>query len=190
MDGWKTIEKIPQLKWSLLATSSAHMNETTMAILILNILLKMCHFYPSKDSSGAIIRPLPKLKRLLSESTCLPHIVQLLLTFDPIIVEKVSVLIYFLIQDNPIISRLYLTGCFYFISMYTGSNVLPIGRFLEYTHMKQAFRSDDKMDTKKLANDIVQQSILGRDTLFIILGRDTLKNIIRVSKLSKIEKLK
>jgi len=160
MDGWKTIDKIPQLKWTLLATGTPIMNETSMATLILNILLKMCHFYPSKDADGAIIRPLPKIKRLLSESICLPHIVQLLLTFDPIIVEKVANLLYALIQDNPIISRLYLTGCFYFISMYTGSNVLPIGRFLQYTHLKQAFRTDDQ-DTKKLANDIVQRSILG-----------------------------
>ena len=140
MDGWKTMEKIPQLKWSILASGQASMNETSMAILILNILIKMCHFFPSRDADGAIIRPLPKIKRLLCESTCLPHVVQLLLTFDPIIVEKVSALLFTIIHDNPIISRLYLTGVFYFISMYTGSNVLPIGRFLEYTHMKQAFR--------------------------------------------------
>lgn len=31
-------------------------------------------------------------------------------------------------QDNPILPRLYLTGVFFFIMMYTGSNVLPIGR--------------------------------------------------------------
>ena len=50
MDGWKTIDKIPQLKWTLLATGTPIMNETSMATLILNILLKMCHFYPSKDA--------------------------------------------------------------------------------------------------------------------------------------------
>lgn len=160
MDGWRTMDKIPQLKWSLLATGTANMNETSMSILILNILLKMCNFYPSRDADGAIIRPLPKIKRLLSESTCLPHVVQLLLTFDPIIVEKVATLLFHIIQDNPIISRLYLTGCFYFISMYTGSNVLPIGRFLAYTHMKQAFRSDEGED-RKIHSDIVQRSILG-----------------------------
>lgn len=161
MDGWRTMDKIPQLKWSILATSQAHMNETSMAILILNMLIKMCSFFPSRDPSGAIIRPLPKIKRILSESTYLPHLVQLLLTFDPIIVEKISTLLFVVVQDNPILSRLYLTGVFFFISMYTGSNVLPIGRFLGYTHMKQAFRSDDSGSDRKNSSEIVQRSILG-----------------------------
>lgn len=161
MDGWRTIDKIPQLKWALLATGQAHMNETSMAILILNMLIKMCSFFPSRDQEGAIIRPLPKIKRILTESTYLSHLVQLLLTFDPIIVEKIASLLYIIVQDNPILSRLYLTGVFYFISMYTGSNVLPIGRFLEYTHMKQAFRSDDSGSDRKNSSEIVQRSILG-----------------------------
>lgn len=161
MDGWRIMEKIPQLKWALLATSQPHMNETSMAILILNILIKMCSFFPSRDADGAIIRPLPKIKRILTESTYLPHVVQLLLTFDPIIVEKVSTLLFIIIQDNPILSRLYLSGVFFFISMYTGSNVLPIGRFLEYSHMKQAFRSDDSNSDRKNTSEIVQRSILG-----------------------------
>jgi DnaJ homolog subfamily C member 13 len=160
MDGWRTIDKIPQLKWSLMGTGQAHMNETSITILVLNILIKMCQFYPSRDAEGSIIRPIPKIKRLLTESTALPHIVQLLLTFDPIIVEKVANLLNIIVQDNPILSRLYLTGVFYFISMYTGSNILPIGKFLQYTHMKQAFRSDDSGEQKR-KSDIVQRSILG-----------------------------
>ena len=65
------------------------------------------------------------------------------MTFDPIIVEKVARLLYMVMQDNPGLSRLYLTGTFFFILMYTGSNVLPIARFLKYAHLKQAFRSDE-----------------------------------------------
>jgi hypothetical protein len=68
---------------------------------------------------------------------------QLLLTFDPILVEKVASLLYVIMQDNPVLSRLYLTGAFFFVAMYTGGNVLPIARFLKYTHTKQAFRSDE-----------------------------------------------
>ncbi|EJW73386.1 hypothetical protein WUBG_15705 [Wuchereria bancrofti] len=34
-----------------------------------------------------------------------------------------------------------IAGVFFFILMYNGSNLLPIARFLHYTHMKQAFRS-------------------------------------------------
>ena len=29
-----------------------------------------------RDVDGAIVRPLPRAKRMLSEATCLPHIVQ------------------------------------------------------------------------------------------------------------------
>ena len=68
---------------------------------------------------------------------------QLLLTFDPILVEKVAYLLNEIMQDNPNVSRLYLTGVFFFIMMYTGSNVLPIAKFLKYTHIKQAFRSEE-----------------------------------------------
>lgn len=64
----------------------------------------------SRDSTNAVIRPLPKVKRLLSDPICLPHIVQLLLTFDPILVEKVAVLLLDALQDNPVLSRAYLTG--------------------------------------------------------------------------------
>lgn len=69
--------------------------------------------------------------------------VQVLLTFDPVLVEKVATLLCQVMQDNPEISKLYMTGVFYFILMYTGSNLLPIARFLQLTHMKQAFRAED-----------------------------------------------
>lgn len=53
-----------------------------------------------------------------------------------------ATLLYEVMQDNPEISKLYLTGVFYFMLLYTGSNLLPIARFLRLTHMKQAFRAD------------------------------------------------
>lgn len=77
------------------------------------------------------------------DCTNLYLLLQLLLTFDPVLVEKVATLLYLVMQDNPGLSRLYLSGVFFFIMMYTGSNVLPIARFLKYTHLKQAFRSDE-----------------------------------------------
>lgn len=67
---------------------------------------------------------------------------QLLLTFDPILIEKVATLLCEVAADNPAVSKLYLSGVFFFILMYTGSNVLPVARFLQMTHMKQAFRSE------------------------------------------------
>ena len=48
MDGWRPLQNIPQLKWYLLATGSAVMNETDLAVLILNMLIKICEFYPNR----------------------------------------------------------------------------------------------------------------------------------------------
>ncbi|KAM3822189.1 dnaJ homolog subfamily C member 13 isoform 2-T4 [Vipera latastei] len=156
MDGWRPLQVIPQLKWCLLSTGQAVLNETDLATLILNMLVTMCSYFPSRDQDNAIIRPLPKVKRLLSDNTCLPHIIQLLLTFDPILVEKVAILLFHIMQDNPQLPHLYLSGIFFFIMMYTGSNVLPVARFLKYTHSKQAFKSEEAK-----GQDIVQRSILG-----------------------------
>lgn len=66
------------------------MTESDLATLVLNMLVTMCKYFPSRTGDGAVIRPLPRIKRLLSDAISLPHIVQLLLTFDPVLVEKVS----------------------------------------------------------------------------------------------------
>ena len=128
--------QVPQLKWTLVARGTAVMNESELATLILNILITMAGYYPSRDSDRAIIRPLPTVKRVLSDTSHLPHIVQLLLTFDPVLVERVAVLLHHILEDNPKLATLYTTGVFFFILMYTGSNLLPIGRFLAMSHDK------------------------------------------------------
>ncbi len=160
LDGWKTMDRIPQLKWTLLAGGQSLLNDSELAATILDILISMCSLYPSRDQvTGAIIRPFPKLKRALNDPTCLPHLVQLLLTFDPSLVEKLVNLLNALVQDNPLLTQLYMSGIFYFILMYTGSNILPIGHFLKYTHLAQAFRSDEQQSGDK--KDIYARSILG-----------------------------
>ena len=49
MDGWRPLQNVPQLKWSLLATGQAIMNETDLATLILNMFITMCEYYPSRS---------------------------------------------------------------------------------------------------------------------------------------------
>ncbi|CAG2170123.1 unnamed protein product, partial [Oppiella nova] len=158
LEGWKPLIHIPQLKWTLIASNNPILNESELSILILNILIKICELYPSRDGDNAIVRPLPKVKRILSEGTVLPHIVQLLLTFDPTIVERVATLLSLVMQDNPLLPRLYQTGLFYFILMYTGSNLLPIGRLLHISHGVQAFKADDSSANAS----ILQRSVLGQ----------------------------
>lgn len=169
-DGWRTTAQLTQLKWTLLAKGTPVINESQLATLILNILIKMCEYFPSRDADNAIVRPLPKIKRLLTNFQCLPHIVQLLLTFDPVLVERVATLLCEIMRDNPEVSKLYLTGVFYFIMMYTGSNVLPVARFLQLTHMKQAFRGDDVRLFMFLKPDInyIQYNICSFATEYVI----------------------
>ena len=50
---------------------------------------------------------MPTVKRILSEPNALPHIVQLLVTFDPVLVEQVAILLYYVMEDNPKLSTLY-----------------------------------------------------------------------------------
>ena len=49
MDGWRPLQSVPQLKWTLLASGQAVMNESDLATLILNMLIKMAEYYPSKS---------------------------------------------------------------------------------------------------------------------------------------------
>ena len=48
MDGWKPVEQIAQLKWNLLAEGTPLLNESELSALILNMLTRMCQFYPSR----------------------------------------------------------------------------------------------------------------------------------------------
>ena len=48
MDGWRPLHTVPQLKWCLMATGQAALNETDLATLVLNMLIKMCEYYPSR----------------------------------------------------------------------------------------------------------------------------------------------
>merc|ERR1719320_147644 len=157
MEGWRLVHQVPQLKWTLVARGTAVMNESELATLILRILITMAKLFPSRDNDGAIIRPLPTVKRILSEPNTLPHIVQLLVTFDPVLVEQVALLLYYVMEDNPKLATLYTTGVFFFILMYTGSNLLPIGRFLGMSHDKQAFRSENTEVSDRMARSVLGQ---------------------------------
>ncbi|XP_065077705.1 dnaJ homolog subfamily C member 13 isoform X2 [Ochlerotatus camptorhynchus] len=159
MDGWRSLQQIPQLKWCLMAKGSPLYNETELAQHVLDILIKCTSFFPSRARNGeAVLIPGPRLSRKLSEFICLPHIVQVCLTHDPGLLERVATLLCQIMEDNPEMSKVYLTGVFYFMLMYTGSNILPIAKFLKMTHMKQAFRSEETSSQ----SGIMHRSILGQ----------------------------
>ena len=65
-----------------------------MSNIIINTSINYMLYIPLiRDIDDAVIRPLPRAKRMLSEPTALPHLVQLLLTFDPSLVDKVVTLL-------------------------------------------------------------------------------------------------
>ncbi|KNC81866.1 hypothetical protein SARC_05839 [Sphaeroforma arctica JP610] len=155
MDGWKRLNQITQLKWNLIHAGTPFMNETELARLCLSMLKRMSDFFPTRDSTGALIRPLSRVKRIMSDVSHLPHLISLFLTFEPIIVERCAALLTTIVVDNPIMPQLYATGCFLFCLMYTGSNILPIARLLYVTHNQQAVTRGDHG-----GNPIVENSIL------------------------------
>ncbi|EEC03232.1 hypothetical protein IscW_ISCW002994, partial [Ixodes scapularis] len=92
-----------------------------------------------------------------------------LLTFDPVLVEKVAVLLLSVMEDNPAVQQLYTTGFFFFVLLYTGSNLLGIGQLLHYSHTSQAFRLDEAtrgqgllVNTCIVGSTLSQRSILGQ----------------------------
>ncbi|KAK0425897.1 hypothetical protein QR680_009446 [Steinernema hermaphroditum] len=140
---WCALSSVPQFRWTICCRSNAApvYNPTELCTLVLDVFIQMTEFFPSRDQNDCVIRPLPAVKRILSDSLSLSSVVQLLLTYDPAIVHRVAKLIYLVMQDNPYISRLYMTGLFFFILMYNGSDILSIARLLHYSHNKQSFRS-------------------------------------------------
>ena len=51
-----------------------------------------------RDEYGSVVRPMPQVKRCLCEPVLLYQIVQLLLTYDPPIVQRVATLLYEVMQ--------------------------------------------------------------------------------------------
>ncbi|VDK38091.1 unnamed protein product [Taenia asiatica] len=109
-------------------SQGAILDHTALAIRCVEVLKRLCESSASRDeATGGIIRPLPKPRRTISSPFNLPHIVQLLLTFDPPLVERVTSLLLHVVDQNPCLPRIYLTGVFFFILMYTGSNTSETG---------------------------------------------------------------
>ena len=143
LDAWQKMSQIPQFKWNMLYKAPGILNPTELSSLVLDMLIRMCGFYPSRNEDGVVIRPLPRFKRMLSEPTVLPHIAQMFLTLDPTLCNKTARLLCELMRDNPhSAARLYLTGAFFFALMYMGSDIKPLVTLLHLTHDKQAFSSD------------------------------------------------
>ena len=108
MEGWKTMRNISQLKWAILASDQAVMNESELCVTVLNILNKICSLYSSRNAAGAVIRPLPRIRRMLSEPVNLPHLVQVTHFLQQLVLLTIKIWI-FSVCAPPI-----LVGAYYF----------------------------------------------------------------------------
>lgn len=85
------MQHVAVFKWSLLASGSPLLNESDLAATVLNILIGISERYPSRDADGAVIRPLPRVNKILSDPASLCHVVQLV-PFSPLISNRPSTL--------------------------------------------------------------------------------------------------
>nr|CCC48508.1 putative endosomal trafficking protein RME-8, fragment [Trypanosoma vivax Y486] len=155
LSGWMELVDVQQLRWGLVSQGGNRMlTFSEVSCTVLDILTRLCDHYPSKDDNGAVMQPLPLVKRYLSSPQVLPHIVQLLLTFDPGVCSRVHTLLCTVMDENPTVSQFFLTGVFFFTLMYTGSDVLPMCRMLDMSHKSQSCHIYPG------ENEIVQHSVL------------------------------
>ena len=160
---WQRPLDIAHLRWTILAEGVPLLSYTNLGAQLLELFLHLTTMHPTRTPEGALIHPMPTPKKVLSHADRLPHLVQLLLTMEPSIVERAATLLTRLVEDNPTLPRLYLTGAFYFALMYTGSNVLPIVRFLRVAHVNQLHRDEEN------AAEGLSGGLSGRSYLTLIL---------------------
>ncbi|KAK7201103.1 endosomal trafficking protein RME-8 [Novymonas esmeraldas] len=155
MPGWREFRAVAQLRWGVVcADMPSILTLTEVTCTVLDVFQLLCDHYPSVSEEGAVMQPQPRVKRLLSGPAILPHIVQLLLTFDSSVCSRVHTLLFSLMEANPLVGRFFLTGVFFFSCLYTASDVLPMCRLFAATHRRQSFQY------AAATNDLVRDSIL------------------------------
>lgn len=84
-DGWYHLSKVAQFRWTICCNETVHDKQgavsslytlTQLTTLVLDTLIHMCNFFPSRDEGGAIIRPMPRIKKFLSGPVLLYQLVK------------------------------------------------------------------------------------------------------------------
>eukprot|EP01133_Synstelium_polycarpum_P018030 gene18030-21522_t len=147
---WKPLSSIPELRWTIV-NGTTHGNiggvlpKAELGSVILDILNALCNFRPTRHpATGTVVRPLPRVKRIICEPYNLPRVVQVLLAGHDMLVEKTATLLESILRDNAVFtSKFYLTGAFFFMMLYPNSNVMPIVKLLQIIHNKQHLITDE-----------------------------------------------
>jgi DnaJ family protein C protein 13 len=116
--------------------------------------------HAATDKAGAVLRPVPRAKRVLCSDRCLPHVVQSMLCGDPAIIDGAAALLTRLVAHNQVtLGRLYHTGAFFFALAYSGSNWGELSKLFAAAHLKQDCMTDAA--TVGLEGTVGKRSILG-----------------------------
>lgn len=172
---WKRLNQVWQLRWQLCTDGklSVIYSPSEVALLALKALTRLVDLHRSLDSRGVPYIPIPTAKRILcgSNSTTgsgdsatnpLPILCQALLCNDSRIVEQAAELVYKLCQHNErAVSKLYLTGLFFFAFCYTGSDFKTLAKLIHATHLEQHFKSGYAAAADERELPMKDRSILG-----------------------------
>ena len=155
MREWVRLDSLRPVMWYVLSEGAPVLTPSKRGEMASQLLLYLVKLRPSVDIHGAPVRPVPRAKRVLSGARCLPHIAQAMLAGSPLLVDTAAQLITELVHHNPAATvKLYLTGVFFFVFAYTGSNWEAMAKLLDATHLKQSFHMD--------AATLASESSLGR----------------------------
>ena len=154
------LNTIRQLRWQLLMEGTSYLEPVACALTVLDIIILIVNRHSSYAAEGVLKTPIPRAKRVFGQRKYLAYIAQLMLVNNPTLVENAASVLDTLTENNEdAMSKLYLTGVFFFALAYSGSNFLKISTLLSHTHLKQQFRTSAESLTTEVP--ISKRSILG-----------------------------
>jgi DNAJ protein RME-8 N-terminal len=178
---WRRLDQIWQLRWQLCTdgNDTGIFSPSEVALHALLSLTRLVDLHKSLDSRGLPYYPIPIAKRIIcglskdpfsSKSaetidkrlSFLSVLAQSILCNDPAVVDEAAGLLYKLTQYNEeATSKLYLTGVFFFMACYTGSNFQSLAKLMHATHLKQHFRSGYAAAAEEEELPLKDRSVLG-----------------------------
>ena len=155
------LKEIRQLRWQLLMKGPSYLKPVDIATHVLDIFNVCLNKYSSYTSDGKTLKtPIPRAKRILGQPKYLGYIAQLLLVDDDNLISLAANTITRIVDNNErAVSKLFLTGIYFFALRYTGNSVESIANLLYKTHLKQNFRTNAEALTTDVP--ISKKSILG-----------------------------
>lgn len=140
MDEPLPVQLIRELRWWV-ARGIEPMTPSQAAALALQTLLALAQLRPATEEDDGYLLPSPAVQRQLLSPRNLSRVAQSLLTGDPSIVSKASLLLVTLARQNASsnthLGALQRTGVHFFALAYCGSNTEEMSSLLSVIHLRQ-----------------------------------------------------